>query len=241
MFNLEQAISEWRLQTLAAGIKTPESLDELENHLREELEKRIDLGQKPKQAFEIAVDQIGRAPQLKAEFAKVEQTWPVWQKLKALLGFNKILSPSFRDFAPMGVQTLELADGEARNFRHDYIGTEHVLLGLLKSKSTIVSNVVRRLGVDEKVIRSEIGKFTGKGPVHEVSVNIPYTPRAKNALHLAAHEARALNQPHISPEHILLGLILEGDGVAWRVLKNLGIQIENARAEVLRGTGGAGL
>jgi hypothetical protein len=232
MFNLEQSIALWRQQMLAAGIKTTESLDELENHLREDVAEQIKSGQKPERAFEMAADQIGQAALLKAEFAKVGEPWPLWQKLRTLLGFNKIPAPSFKDFAPIGVQTLELAAREARNFRHDFIGTEHILLGLLKSESTIVSNVMRRLGVDPKAVRIEIKKFVGNGPVHEISAN-PYTPRAKNALQLAGNEARAFNQTRIKPEHILLGLIREGDGVAWRALKNLGIQIEDARRELL--------
>ncbi len=241
MFNFEKAIAEWRQQMLAAGIKTAESLDELENHLREEVEKQIKSGQNPRQAFETAIDQIGGPAILKKEFAKVDEPWPVWQKLRTLLGFNRISSPSLIDFAPVGIQTLELAAGEARNFRHDYIGTEHLLLGLLKSNSTIVSNALRKLGVDEKAIRVEIEKFVPNGSVHDISANIPYTPRAKSALQLAGNEARALSQPRIDPEHILLGLIREGDGVAWRALKNLGIHIENAREEILRQTGRARL
>ena len=242
MFDLEQAIAQWRGQMLAAGIKTAESLDELENHLREEVQKQVKSGQKPKQAFDIAVDQIGRPAVLKTEFAKVDETWPrlIWQKLRTLLGINKIPSPSFNDFAPVGIQTLEMAAEEARNFRHDYIGTEHILLGLLKSNSTIVSKVMRSLGVEEKTVRIEIEKFVPGGPAHEGSLNTPYTPRAKNALRLAGKEARALGQPQINPEHILLGLIREGDGVAWRVLKNLKIHIENVREEILRETGRAG-
>lgn len=237
MFDLEKSIAQWRRQMLGAGIKAPESLDELENHLREEVEKQIKLGQTPERAFEIAVDQIGRPALLKVEFAKVDKPWPVWQKLRTLLGFNKIPSPSFRDFAPVGAQTLELAAGEARNLRHDYIGTEHILLGLLKSESTIVSNVMRRLGIEERALRIEIEKFVCNGPAHQISTNIPYTPRAKNALQLAGNEARAFNQPQINPEHILLGLIREGDGVAWRALKNLGIRVERVREEILRETG----
>jgi Clp amino terminal domain, pathogenicity island component len=241
MFDLEQAISRWRRQMLAAGIRTAESLDELENHLREEVEKQIKSGQNPTQAFETAIDQIGRPAVLKKEFAKVDGPWPVWKKLRTLFGFNKIPSPSLVDFAPVGIRTLEMAAGEARNFRHDYIGTEHLLLGLLKSESTIVSNVMRSLGVDEKAIRIEIEKFVPNGPVHENSVKIPYTPRAKSALRLAGKEAHASSQLQIDPEHILLGLIREGDGVAWRALKNLGIHIENAREEILRQTGRARL
>src|SRR5215469_18035630 len=153
MFDLEQAIAQWRRQMLAAGIQSAESLDELENHLREEVNERMKSGQKPKQAFEIAVDKIGRPRLLKAEFAKVDGTWLIWQKIRTFLGLNKIPSPALIDFAPVGVQTLELAAVEARNFRHDYIGTEHILLGLLKSDSMIVSRVLRSLGVEEKVLR----------------------------------------------------------------------------------------
>ena len=240
MFDLEKSIATWRRQMLAAGIKDIESLDELENHLREEVDRQIKLGQQPERAFEIAVDQIGRPALLKAEFSKVNETWPVWQKLKALLRFNKLPSPSFKDFAPPGMQTLELAAGEARSFYHDYIGTEHILLGVLNSESTIISNVMQRLGVNEKAIRVEVVKLAGNGPAHEISGNIPYTPRAKNALQIAGDEARALNQPQIKPEHILLGLILEGSGLAWRVLENLGIRIENVRKEILRETSKAG-
>ena len=240
MFDLEESIAQWRRQMLVAGIKT-KSLDELESHLREEVEKQIKAGQKPKQAFEIAAEEIGRPAMLKAEFAKVAETWPVWKKLRKLLGFNEIPSPALIDFATVGRRTLELAAVEARTFRHDFIGTEHLLLGLLKSESTIVSKVMRSLGVEEKTVRIEIEKFVPGGPVHEGSLNTPYTPRAKNALRLAGKEARALSQPQINPEHILLGLIREGDGVAWRVLKNLKIHIENVREEILRETGRAGL
>lgn len=231
MFDLEKSIAQWRRQMLAAGIKVTESLDELENHLREEVEKQIKLERKPEHAFDIAVDKIGKPAPLKEEFAKVEATWLA--KLKALLGLNKILPPPYKDFAPVGMQTLELAAGEARDRYHNYIGTEHILLGLLKSESSVISTVMRRLGVDEKAIRIEVEKFTANGPTPGASVNIPYTPRAKNALQLAGKEARALHQPQINPEHILLGLIREGNGVAWRALKNLGIQIEGARRELL--------
>jgi hypothetical protein len=241
MFDLEQSIAEWRKQMLAAGIKSPVLLDELESHLREEIEEQTKSGNSPQQAFEMAVDRIGQAILLRQEFAKAGETkWSIWQKLKTMFGLNTILSPSLEDFDPTAVQALGFAAGEARGFYHDYIGTEHILLGLVKSESNIVSKVMRRLGVEDKAIRVEIGKFVGKGPEHEIAANIPYTPRAKNALQLAAREARTLNHPHVNPEHIFLGLILEGDGVAWRALKNLGIQIESAREEVLREMSRAG-
>jgi ATP-dependent Clp protease ATP-binding subunit ClpC len=118
---------------------------------------------------------------------------------------------------------------------HDFIGTEHVLLGLLKSQSGIVPNVMGRLGVEFDSIRAEIEKVIGPGlPAHRVAANIPYTPRATRALALAAKEAEGLNQAQVSPEHIFLGLIKEGTGVAAVVLNNLGVDIGRARGEIVK-------
>ncbi len=110
-----------------------------------------------------------------------------------------------------------------------------MLLGLLKSQSGIVSNVMRRLGVEFETIRAEIEKVIGPGmPAQRVAANIPYTPRATRALALAAKEAEDLNQAQVSPEHIFLGLIKEGEGVAAIVLRNLGVDISRARGEVVK-------
>lgn len=232
MFDLEQAILDWRKQMLAVGIK-PSALEELEGHLREETEAQVKLGLSEPQAFEMAVDQIGQAMLLKEEFMKTGETkWAILRRLKTMfLGFPL---PSSEDFATTAKQNLELATEEARGFHHNFVGTEHILLSLIKSNSGIVSKVMRRLGVESEAVRMGIKRFVGHGPMGEVSVKIPFTPRARKALWLAADTARALNQPCIKAEHIFLGLILEGDGVAGRVLKNFGVQIESAWQAVSR-------
>ena len=236
MFNLDQAIAEWRQHIITCGMKFSEALDEMESHLREDVEQQVHSGATEEQAFKIAVLRLGEAVALKKEFMKARETkWTLLRKLKrAFLGVDEIPFPSSEYFSPAARQTLELAPEEARHFHHDFIGTEHVLLGLTKSNSRIVSNVMRRLGVDGEAVRLEIEKIVSSGPTHEIAAKIPFTPRAQKALRLAADEARALNQPSINAEHILLGLIIEGGGVAAMVLKNLGVQLERAREEILR-------
>ena len=229
MFNLEQSITEWRQQMQSAGIKSPATLEELESHLREEIELQMRAGLSARSAFDTSVAQIGRPALLKDEFAKTGEARWLLERLKTLLGLNKIVVP----FAATARQSLGVAAHEARGFHHNFIGTEHVLLGLIKFESGMVTKVLRRLKVEDRAVRVEIEKWVGKGSVHEIPAILPYTPRVKNALRLAAREARALNHSRINPEHIFLGLILEGDGVAWRALTHLGIQIENARRELL--------
>src|SRR5580658_7210105 len=166
MFDLESSIAQWRRQMLAAGIKTPVPLEELESHLREVIEQQIKSGLSEQQAFETAVQQIGQAIMIKEEFMKTgEAKWAILRKFKPmLLGFSNIPFPSLEDFAPAAKQNLELATEEARGFHHDFVGTEHILLSLIKSKSGIVSNVMRRLGVDSEAVRMVIEKFVGNWP-----------------------------------------------------------------------------
>ena len=143
--------------------------------------------------------------------------------------------PALAQDAPAAQQTLEFARAEAPRLNHDFVGTEHVLLGLLRSQSGIVSVVMRRLGIEFDSIRAEIEKVIGPGmPAQRVAANIPYTPRARKALVLAAKEAEDLNQAQVSPEHIFLGLIKEGEGVAAIVMKNLGVDIGRARGEIVK-------
>lgn len=235
MFSLETAIAEWRKQMLAAGIKTPVPLDELENHLREDIEQQMHAGADEARAFEIAVQHIGQPAPLKKEFMKtVHFKWLLLQKIKCFLGIRTASLPEVDTFAPAALQALQLAPEEARHFNHDFVGTEHVLLGLARSDSKSVSNVMQKLGVRSDALRVEIERFVHTGTIAVTAANIPYTPRAKQALQLAAEEARKLNQPHIRAEHIFLGLLREGGGVAALVLKNLGVSLEGARAEVLK-------
>jgi hypothetical protein len=232
MFDLEKSIAEWRKQMLGEGIKSA-AVDELESHLRQEIDKQARAGNDAASAFNFAVDQIGRTVPLKEEFAKAGETgWEILQKFKRLFGFASASPPFVEDWDPVSKRVLDFADRESRDFHHDFIGTEHVLLGLIKLESGIVCKILRRLGVEDKAVRAEVEKFVPKGPTHEIPPKIPYTPRVNNALRLAGREARALNRERIGPEHIFLGLILEGDGVAWRALKNLGIRIEDARREL---------
>jgi Clp amino terminal domain, pathogenicity island component len=235
MFNLEQAIAEWRRQMMAAGITGPESLDELEGHLRDDIEQRMRSGSSELDAFESAVQQIGQPTALESEFAKVRATkWPRLQRLKdALLRFLGVPLLSPNAFTAGALEILELGGKEALGFHHDFIGTEHVLLGLLESKTGIVPVVLEKLGVDHKTVRSEIEKIVAIGPALRTGHLLPYTPRVKKALALAGKEARALKQTHIGAEHIFLGLLLEGGGVAALVLKSLGVNIRTAREQIL--------
>lgn len=233
MFDLEESILKWRGEMLAAGLESPDALDELESHLRDDVARQTRMGIDQSRAFENAVQQIGRAVVLKKEFAKDGGVkWAILGRLKAiLLGHEEL--PSFEDFSPAGVQILALAPEEARCHRHNFVGTEHLLLGLIKPNSGTVSNVMTRLGLDAASVRKEIENAVRNFPVGEAAGKIPFTPRARRALQLAADEAQLLNQPTIGAEHIFLGLILEGDGVAARILKNLGIGLEKAREETM--------
>ena len=139
-------------------------------------------------------------------------------------------------FTPNAQKTLELARAEAPRLNHDFIGTEHVLLGLLNSPAGIVPNIMRRMGVDAETVRQEIAALIGPGlPAERVAAAIPYTPRAIRALSLAVGEAEALKQPHVSPEHILLGLLKEGEGVAALVLRKLGVDFNKLQKAIKAG------
>jgi hypothetical protein len=239
MFNLDKALEDWRRQMAAGRISTAEVLKELESHLREDVRQQMRSGVNAEQAFEAAVQRIGRANALKAEFQKVgRMRWALLRRFKRFVArCIGVPFPPLTSFNASERQTLEFARAEAPRFHHDFIGTEHVLLGLLEVENGAVRNVLRRFGVDREAIRLEIEKFVGLGPVREAATAIPYTPRARKSLLLAAREAQALNHAYVGAEHIFLGLLLEGDGVAARVLRNLGIQIEKTREEILKEIG----
>ncbi len=221
---------------LAGGVKEPEVLDELEMHLREDIAARVSGGAAAQDAFDEAVRRMGQPAALRSEFSKVSATWAMRaQKVKqAVLKFLGVRAP----VPALGIWTagaqsvLALGRQEAHGFHHDFVGTEHLLLGLLGSEAVGVNTVLRKLGVDRQVIRSEIEKIVGTGPV-QTPGRVPYTPRAKKALMLATREARAQKRG-VGTEHIFLGLLREGSGVAALVLKNLGVNPQNARDEMLR-------
>src|SRR5919201_276282 len=134
---------------------------------------------------------------------------------------------STNNFTPRAQQVLALARKEADRFNHNFVGTEHLLLGLIKLGQGVAVNVLQKLGLD---LETQVGT----GPDQKMIGNIPYTPRVKKVLALAAKEAKALNHTYVGTEHILLGLLREGDGVAARVLKNLDVDIEQTRQEILK-------
>ncbi|MBI3414824.1 MAG: ATP-dependent Clp protease ATP-binding subunit [Verrucomicrobia bacterium] len=138
------------------------------------------------------------------------------------------------NFTPRAQQVLALARKEADRFNHNFVGTEHLLLGLIKLGQGVAVNVLQKLGLDLDTVRLEVEKQVGTGPDQKMIGNIPYTPRVKKVLSLAAKEAKALNHTYVGTEHILLGLLREGDGVAARVLKNLDVDIEQTRQEILK-------
>ena len=138
------------------------------------------------------------------------------------------------NFTPRAQQVLALARKEADRFNHNYVGTEHLLLGLIKLGQGVAVNVLQKMGLDLDTVRHEVEKQVGSGPDHKMVGNIPYTPRVKKVLALAGKEAKQLNHSYVGTEHILLGLLREGDGVAARVLKSLEVDIERTRNEILR-------
>ena len=138
------------------------------------------------------------------------------------------------NFTPRAQQVLVLARKEADRFNHNFLGTEHLLLGLIKLGQGVAVNVLQKMGLDLETVRMEVEKQVGTGPDQKMIGNIPYTPRVKKVLALASKEAKALNHTYVGTEHILLGLLREGDGVAAKVLKNLDVDIEQTRQEILR-------
>jgi ATP-dependent Clp protease ATP-binding subunit ClpC len=138
------------------------------------------------------------------------------------------------DFTPRAQQVLALARREAERFNHNYVGTEHLLLGLIKLGQGVAVNVLQRMGLDLKTVRMEVEKHVGSHPETNMIGTIPYTPRVKKVLALAAREAKALNHSYVGTEHILLGLLREGEGVAARVLKSLEVDPARTRNEILK-------
>src|SRR6266699_2673441 len=141
---------------------------------------------------------------------------------------------TMNNFTPRAQQVLALARKEADRFNHNYVGTEHLLLGLIKLGQGVAVNVLQKMGLDLETVRMEVEKQVGSGPETKIVGNIPYTPRVKKVLALAGKEAKALNHPYVGTEHILLGLLREGEGVAARVLKSLDVDPARTRNEILK-------
>ncbi|HXT10196.1 MAG TPA: Clp protease N-terminal domain-containing protein [Candidatus Angelobacter sp.] len=326
----------------AEGIKSPVVLDELESHLREDVEQRMRGGTSPEQAFHDAALQMGTAGQLQSEFVKLSrpqarlseknlrigcaaiatfvfltQGWYLMASDTGLVGrlaglvlvaaiavyigflpaLNRlaprlpggravckacsIIIPSFVgvlyvslariNLIPSGIvvsvvfwslfmavvttgivlslgaepevpnfwapgvwQTFTVAQAEAVRFRHDFIGTEHLLLGLLQVEGSSVRKVLSRTGVSAESVRAEIEKFMGSGAFGLAGGGEPRcTPRAQKAFQLATREAQICHTQRADTEHLFLGLIREGSGIAARVLSALGVDVQTARREIL--------
>ena len=138
------------------------------------------------------------------------------------------------NFTPRAQQVLQLARQEADRFNHGYIGTEHLLLGLIALGQGVAVTVLRRQGLDLDTLRLEVEKAVGVGSDMKTVGNVPYTPRVKKVLALAGTEARAMNVEFVGTEHILLGLLREGEGVAARILTNLHVDIDKIREAVMK-------
>jgi ATP-dependent Clp protease ATP-binding subunit ClpC len=166
-----------------------------------------------------------------------------WKKLTAPPNPARVLLPrsaispgkpikqpgtDFINFTPRAIKVVELARQEADRFNHNFVGTEHLLLGLVGVQGVAI-NVLTNFGINLETVRAEVEKQIGKGPEQEKVGTIPLTPRVKKVLALADKERIALNVQYLGTEHILLGILREGDGVAARILKNLGLELEKTR------------
>ncbi|MFO0974634.1 MAG: ATP-dependent Clp protease ATP-binding subunit [Phycisphaerae bacterium] len=139
----------------------------------------------------------------------------------------------FERFTDRARKVMALANQEAQRFNHEYIGTEHILLGLVKEGSGVGANVLKNLDMDLRKVRLEVEKLVKSGPEMVPMGKLPQTPRAKKVIEYAIEEARNLNHNYVGTEHLLLGLLREQDGVAAQVLMNLGVKLEEVREEVL--------
>src|SRR5216684_2452757 len=139
----------------------------------------------------------------------------------------------YERFTDRARKVMQLANQEAQRFNHEYIGTEHILLGLVKEGSGVAANVLKNLDIDLRKIRLEVEKIVQSGPDMVTMGKLPQTPRAKKVIDYTIEEARNLNHNYVGTEHLLLGLIREEEGEASQVLLNLGLKLQDVREEVL--------
>jgi ATP-dependent Clp protease ATP-binding subunit ClpC len=141
----------------------------------------------------------------------------------------------YERFTDRARKVMQLANQEAQRFNHEYIGTEHILLGLVKEGSGVAANVLKNLDIDLRKIRLEVEKIVQAGPrgMQAVLYNPPKTPRAMNVINYAVDEACSHGLDYVGSEHLLLGLLREREGIAAQVLINLGLRLEDVRKEVL--------
>src|ERR671931_2046690 len=142
------------------------------------------------------------------------------------------MTDRFDKFTERARKVLQLAQEESRRFNHNYIGTEHILLGLVREGEGVAARVLNNLGIELHKVRSAVEFIIGRGD-RMVMGEIGLTPRAKRVIELAVDEARRLNHHYIGTEHLLLGLVREGEGIAAGVLESLGVSLEKVRAQVI--------
>ena len=146
----------------------------------------------------------------------------------------------FERFTEQARQVVVLAQDEARSLSHDYIGTEHLLLGLLREEEGIATRVLGSLDMTLEAVRARVAGIVGRGDGSVTTGQVPFTPRAKKVLELALREALSLGHDYIGTEHILLGLVRENEGVAAQVISSFGHDAETVRVEVIRLLSGTG-
>jgi ATP-dependent Clp protease ATP-binding subunit ClpC len=139
----------------------------------------------------------------------------------------------FDKFTERARRVLSYAQEEVQRFKHNYIGTEHLLLGLVREEKGVAAKVLQSLGVDLQKVRSAVDNIVGQGD-RIVLGEIGLTPRAKKVIELAVDEARRLNHHYIGTEHLLLGLMREGEGIAAGVLNSMGVELEQVRREIIK-------
>ena len=139
----------------------------------------------------------------------------------------------FERFTEKAIRVIMLAQEEARHLGHNFVGTEQILLGLIGEGTGVAAKTLKAMGITLKDARAEVEKIIGRGSGF-VAVEIPFTPKAKRVLELSWDEARQLGHNYIGTEHLLLGLIREGEGVAARVLENLGVDLNKIRTNVVK-------
>ncbi|MGH2768871.1 MAG: Clp protease N-terminal domain-containing protein, partial [Actinomycetota bacterium] len=139
----------------------------------------------------------------------------------------------FERFTDRARRVVVLAQEEARHLNHNYIGTEHILLGLISEGEGVGAQALRALGFSLEAVRSQVGDIIGTGSSSPQG-HIPFTPRAKKVLEISLREMHQLGHNHIGTEHILLGIIREGEGVAAQVLERMGAELERVRQQVIQ-------
>ena len=135
----------------------------------------------------------------------------------------------YERFTDRARKVMQFAHQEALRFNHEYVGTEHILLGLIKEGTGVAANILKKMGVDLRTMRLEVEKLVRSGPDLVTMGRLPQTPRAKKAVEYAIEEARRLKHNYVGTEHLLLGLLKEHDGVAAQVMMNLGLKLDDVR------------